>query len=179
MNKTLKSFLTFMALGALVFYGKQWYMAPKFDSGEKIPAFTATLKSGEEFSLADLQGNMVLLDFWGSWCGPCRAKNPDLVNIYDQYHGKTFKNFKGFEIVSVGIDKKKAAWEKAIERDDLHWKHHIFDVATNLKFFNGVVAKEFGVKEVPSNYLLNAKGEIVGVNLKMSELAERLAGTIL
>jgi thiol-disulfide isomerase/thioredoxin len=174
MNKTLKSLLAIAVVYLLISFGKQWYMTPKFDSGEQIPAFTATLKNGEEFSLSDLQGNMVLLDFWGSWCGPCRAKNPDLVNIYDQYHGKKFKDFKDFEIVSVGIDKKEAAWKKAIDRDNLHWNHHILDVATNLKFFNGVVAKEFGVKEVPSNYLLNAKGEIVGVNLKMHELEERL-----
>lgn len=146
-------------------------MTPKFDRGEQIPAFNATLKSGEAFSLSDLHGNLVFLDFWGSWCGPCRAKNKDLVKIYDNFHGKEFKKYEDFEIVSVAIDKREKAWVNAISQDNLHWQHHILDVATNLKFFNGVVAKEFGVKEVPSNYLLNEKGEIIGVNLKMNELA--------
>lgn len=171
MKKTLTSLITFIALGAVIIFGKQWYMTPKFDSGEQIPAFNATLKNGEKFSLVDLKGNLVLLDFWGSWCSPCRAKNPDLVKIYDNFHGQKFAEYENFEVVSVAIDKNEKAWKNAIARDNLHWKHHILDVATNLKFFNGVVAKEFGVKEVPSNYLLNGKGEIIGVNLKMNELA--------
>lgn len=175
MNKSLKSIVFILFAFAAFTLGKKWYMSPKFSAGEDIPAFNATLINGDEFALSELQGNLVLLDFWGSWCGPCRAKNPALVSIYDKYHGQNFTDFKDFEIVSVAIDRNEKSWKAAIQRDNLHWPHHIWDKATNLKFFNGEVAKEFGVKEVPSNYLLNKNGEIVGVNLTMTELAETVA----
>lgn len=175
MQKTIKTIAFIVFAFAAVHFGKAWYMTPKFSEGQDIPAFKATLINGQNFSLSDLQGNLVLLDFWGSWCGPCRAKNPELVRIYDQFHGKKFTQFDDFEVVSVAIDRNEKAWKNAIAKDNLHWSHHILDVSTNFKFFNGVVAKEFGVKEVPSNYLLNEKGEIIGVNLKMPDLEKILA----
>ena len=161
-------------IAAVFVFGKQIYMSPKYADGEKLPAFSAALINGEQLELADLRGSLVFLDFWGSWCAPCRAKNKDLVRIYDKYNSAKFKEVQGFEIVSVAIDRNEQAWKKAIIRDNLHWENHIFDQATNLKFFNGAIAKEFGVKEVPSNYLLNEKGEITGVNLTMPELEKIL-----
>lgn len=178
MQEILKTLLQIGAVFLIFYLVKSWYMKPKYNTGEDIPSFVANLKDGSTFSLAELQGNLVLLDFWGSWCGPCRAKNPDLVNIYKNYSGKKFKDFKDFKIVSVGIDKNENAWKNAIVRDGLAWKYHILDQNTNLKFFNGAIAQEFGVREVPSNYLLNAKGEIIGVNFKMAELEQLLAESL-
>lgn len=178
MNKNLKSILIFAIFAVTFWGGKKWYMTPRFAEGEDLPAFTDVTADGAELDLKDLRGNLVLLDFWGSWCGPCRAKNPDLVRIYDRYHGREFAEFKDFEIVSVGIDRNEIAWQKAIQRDKLHWKNHILDTTGSLKFFDGPVAKEFGVKEVPSNYLLNAEGRIIGVNLRMQELADILENAL-
>ena len=150
--------------------GRYFYFKPKFDSGEDLPNFSATLLNGEDMKLSDLRGKYVLVDFWGSWCGPCRAENPHLVNLYKKYNGHKFKNADDFEILSVGIEKREERWKRAIEKDGLIWKYHVLDITESFKFFNSEIASQFGVKQLPSKYLLNEKGVIISVDPTIEEL---------
>ncbi len=174
MLKKLKFSLVFPLLLILGLAGKYFYMQPAYDSGEAAPAFSGQLPSGELFQLSDLKGKVVLLDFWGSWCGPCRHENPTLVKFYDQYHSREYKDIDGFEVVSVGIESRDKSWAKAIQKDGLKWPYHVLDLATSLRFFDSPIAQMYGVKEVPTKFLINERGDIVGVNLPFEEMGKML-----
>ena len=103
---------------------------PKFVNGEKAPVFSATLAEGQPFELTQLRGKYVLLDFWGSWCGPCRAESPGLVQLYQKYHSS------GFEIVSVGIERNEKSWENAIKVLGLSWPYHILDLSKTASYLS-------------------------------------------
>lgn len=139
---------------------------PKYNDGEVAPNFVNYLANGDSIQLSDFKGKMVLLDFWGSWCGPCRQESPALVQLYNKFHGKEFKNFDDFEIVSVGIETRKERWLGAIEKDGLYWKYHV----SEFKRLKSKTALLYGVREIPTKYLINPKGNIIGVNLPFAEL---------
>lgn len=171
-----KHILNLVLLGAVLFIvGRYFYMKPKYINGETVPNIQAQLIDGKDFDLQNLKGRYVLVDFWGSWCGPCIADNKGLVELYAKYGNAKFKNADGFDIVSVGIEQNDKRWKKAIERQNLTWPHHILDKATSLRFFDSPIAASYGIKEVPSKYLLNEKGFIMGVNLPVSEMDRMLA----
>ena len=151
---------------------------PTYSDGETAPDFSWTTTNQEEVKLSDLKGNFVLLDFWGSWCGPCRAENPYLVKLYDKYHNANFKNFKNFEIVSVGIERDTKRWMRAIEKDNLKWQHHAFDETKSFKFFNSGIAGQYSIKEVPTKYLINEKGAIVSVNPTVEQIDKILSAQL-
>ncbi len=159
----------------LLIIGRYFYMKPRFINGEQVPVIQAQLKNGQAFDLSDLRGQYVLLDFWGSWCAPCRKENPELVELNKAFGAKAFTNAKGFSIVSIGVEENAARWERAIEQDGLDWPYHIMDTATSLRFFDGRIANDFGVKQVPTKYLLNPQGQIIAVNPSVSEVRERLS----
>lgn len=117
---------------------------------------------GKELSLYSLRGKVVLIDFWASWCGPCRYENPNVVEAYDKYHGGKFKNGKGFEIFSVSLDAYKDAWVKAIEKDDLKWKYHVCD----FKKWGNEAATLYKINSIPTNILVDGNGVIIGKNLR-------------
>lgn len=169
---TILNILLVLVIGLLI--GKHFYMKPRFIQGESTPDFTATTLGGENFRLSSLKGNYVLLDFWGSWCGPCRVENPGLVQLYARYGAARFKDAEGFHIVSIGIEDNEARWRRAIEQDGLSWPYHILDLASSLRFFNSEIAAVFGVKQLPTKYLLNPKGQIIAVNPSVQELARLL-----
>ena len=159
----------------LLIIGRYFYMKPRLINGERAPAIQAQLKNGQAFELSDLQGQYVLLDFWGSWCGPCRAESPELVQLNKSLASAKFEDAEGFSIVSIGVEDNAARWEKAINQDGLYWPYHIMDTATSLRFFDGKIANDFGVKQVPTKYLLNPQGQIIAVNPSIAEIQERLS----
>lgn len=152
------------------FIGTYLYKKPKFVNGETVPEFALN----EKEKISDLQGKYVLLDFWGSWCGPCIAEFDNVRALYDQFKGKTFSDADGFEVVGIAVETNRARWERAKQKYNLNWKYQVLDLATNLRFFNSPIAADYGVKEVPTKYLLNPDGVIIGVNLPFEEMEKRL-----
>ena len=132
--------------------------------GKPAPAFTQDDVNGKPLSLADLKGKVVLLDFWASWCSPCRAENPNMLKQY-----KIYKD-KGFEILSVSLDSKKNDWIKAIEEDGLPWLH-----VSDLKGWNNAAGRLYGVRGVPACYLIDRDGKIIADNVRGEKLNEKLS----
>jgi thiol-disulfide isomerase/thioredoxin len=131
--------------------------------GAIAPEFVQKDTVGVDVSLSSFRGQYVLVDFWASWCKPCRAENPMLVQTFLEYKGKNFT------VVSVSLDNNKASWIKAIHKDQLTWTH-----TSDLKFWKNEVALLYGVKTVPQNYLLDPTGKIIGKNIRSAELGKWL-----
>lgn len=149
---------------------KYVYQAPKYSDGEILPNFETTLLNEEAFELKQLRGKYVLVDFWGSWCPPCREDNPNIVKLYDEFNGKSFTDAEGFEVVSIAIETKKDRCVSAIEQDGLRWEYHI----VLLDRFKSEIAKAFGVREIPTKYLLSPSGKIISVNSSYENLQKML-----
>ena len=128
------------------------------------PEIALPNSSGKILKLSDLKGKVVLVDFWASWCGPCRAENPNVVKVYEK-----FKN-KGFTIYSVSLDEDAAKWKEAIVKDKLSWTNHVSD----LKGWKSSVVANFGIEGIPYTVLLNKEGKIIGKNLRGEKLEETL-----
>jgi peroxiredoxin len=132
--------------------------------GQPAPDFSQAQADGTPFSLSSLKGKLVLIDFWASWCGPCRRENPNVVAVYNKYHDK------GFEILGVSLDDNRDAWLKAIEDDGLVWNH-----VSDLKGWGNVVAEQYGVKSIPHTVLVGTDGVIIAKNLRGEALEAKIA----
>jgi thiol-disulfide isomerase/thioredoxin len=158
----------------LFYIGKYFYLKPKFKSGDKAIDFSAKLMDGSQFNISDLKGKYVLLDFWGSWCGPCRADNPNIVALNETYNGKTFSDASGFEIVSIGVERNEASWKKAIAQDGLVWKYHILQTDN----FKSPIPMLYSVREIPTKYLLDTEGNVIFTNPSFAEISNFLNGKL-
>lgn len=132
--------------------------------GQIAPNFTVTTPDGKPISLYDIKGKVKLVDFWASWCGPCRGENPHVVAIYNEFHPK------GLEIFGVSLDKDKDAWVKAIADDGLVWQH-----GSDLKYWNSEVVKLYSIKGIPHTVLLDENNKIIAKNLRGEELKAKIA----
>jgi thiol-disulfide isomerase/thioredoxin len=133
-------------------------------SGNPAPLFSQADRNGDPISLKDLRGKVVLIDFWASWCGPCRKENPNVVNLYKKYKDA------GFTVMSVSLDKDKNAWLAAIEKDGLIWPYHVSD----LKYWSNEVAKLYQVSSIPFTVLVDRDGNIIDTKLRGMELEQAL-----
>lgn len=134
----------------------------------ELPELEETLLDGSPFNIQSLSGNIVLIDFWGSWCGPCRRENPKLAALYDKYHGRRFNEALGFEIVSIAIEKNDKQVRKIIEKDGLSWPYHIIKVSKLL--LGSKLARDFGVGDLPAKFLYDHSGNLVLKNPTVSEI---------
>jgi thiol-disulfide isomerase/thioredoxin len=130
--------------------------------GDKAPMLSYNNPNGEQMSLSDIKNKLILIDFWASWCGPCRRENPNLVDAYKKYNKTKFKEGNGFEIYSLSLDKKQEAWIKAINQDQLFWEYHVSDLGG----WQSAGSQKYGISSIPSNVIINGKGIIIAKNLK-------------
>ena len=137
--------------------------------GEKVPAFSGPNSKGILLDLNKIKGKVTIIDFWASWCKPCRIENPNLVNLYDKYHDN------GLEIISISLDSEtqRLAWIKAIKKDQLNW----FNIS-NLKSWNDPIAQLYGVNSIPATFIIDQDGVLIDKQLRGRQLDERIRGLL-
>ena len=132
--------------------------------GSQAPDLTMATPEGKMMTLSSLKGKYVLVDFWASWCGPCRAENPNVVKAFNTYKDKNFT------VLGVSLDKNKAFWEEAIKTDGLAWNH-----MSDLKQWDSDAVAKYAIDGIPYNVLLDPQGKIIGEGLRGQDLEDKLA----
>ena len=137
----------------------------KIKIGMQAPDFSAPNPEGKQVTLSDIKGKVTIVDFWASWCKPCRIENPNLVKLYDKYHSK------GLEIISVSLERgnQKAFWIEAIKKDQLSWYN-----VSNLKFWQDPIAQAYSVNSIPATFILDENGALIAERLRGAELEAKI-----
>lgn len=135
--------------------------------GNVAPDFSGPTPDGKTLSLKQAMGKVTIIDFWASWCGPCRKENPNVVALYNEFHAK------GLNIIGVSLDKDDAKWKEAIAKDGLTWSH-----VSNLQFWTDPIAVLYNIKSIPATYIIDEKGVIIATNLRGDELRAKIASIL-
>ena len=169
----MKNLWLILPIGVILFFaGKYIYHIPEFSVGGDVPNFQVKLENGNAIDLYQFAEDKILLvEFWGSWCGPCRASNKGLVKVYDKFANKKGKDGNTFEILSIALEQRdnQVLWAKAVATDGLQWDNHVRQL-----WGKSALRDLYKITEVPSNYLIGKGGKILGVNMTEKELEKYL-----
>ena len=170
----MKDILLMIGVSLLIiigyYAGRAYFLKPRLVQGQKAFEIVDVLPDGRSFSLSDLRGKYVLLDFWGSWCGPCLDSHSALVQLYERFHSQNFTDATGFEIVSIAVEKNDKNWRYIVRHDQLTWPYHL----VSLDMFNSPKIKAYNVKQIPTKFLINPEGLIIAVDPSMSQIINML-----
>jgi len=144
------------------------------DSGELAPTIQATTVDGTDFSLDQLKGKYVLIDFWGSWCGPCLRSAPALVELYADFNGAHFTDADGFEVVSIALEKNEDRTRPVVKKFGFSWPHQIVEQARFVR--TSEFASAYGVTDIPAHFLISPKGEVIAKKVDLGSVRAILEG---